>query len=158
MKIEAEYDYVVIGAGAAGSIVAAEAAAAGYNVLLLETGQMVDAGQTDVWDPTRWNCVLQDAAFELGFKSMPQQYLLPEGRVQNLLQSGGTGGCQLHNAMVYVRGGRSTYDNWANGFGCTGWDYAGLEPFFAGIEARMGVVTAAQDAFTQSVIDRKSVV
>ena len=92
-------------------------------------------------------------SFEFGFKSEPQKHLLPAGRVQNLLQSGGTGGCQLHNAMVYVRGGRSTYDNWAGGLGCTGWDYAGLEPFFAAIEARMGVVTAVQDALTQSVID-----
>ena len=153
MRIEAEYDYVVIGAGAAGSIVAAAAAARGHSVLLLETGQMVNAGQNDVWDPARWNCVLQDASFELGFKSEPQKHLLPAGRVQNLLQSGGTGGCQLHNAMVYVRGGRSTYDNWAGGLGCTGWDYAGLEPFFAAIEARMGVVTAVQDALTQSVIE-----
>ncbi|HMG47680.1 MAG TPA: GMC family oxidoreductase [Allosphingosinicella sp.] len=153
MTIEAEHDYVVIGAGAAGSIVAAAAAAQGYSVLLLETGQMVNAGQNDVWDPTRWNCVLQDASFEFGFKSEPQKHLLPAGRVQNLLQSGGTGGCQIHNAMVYVRGGRSTYDHWAGALGCTGWDYASLEPLFAGIEARMGVITAVQDAFTQSVID-----
>jgi choline dehydrogenase len=153
MTIEAEYDYVVIGAGAAGSIVAAAAAARGHSVLLLETGQMVNAGQNDVWDPTRWNCVLQDASFEFGFKSEPQKHLLPAGRVQNLLQSAGTGGCQLHNAMVYVRGGRSTYDNWAGALGCTGWDYAGLEPFFAALEARMGVVTAVQDVLTQSVME-----
>ena len=65
---QSEYDYVVIGAGAAGSIVAGEAAAAGYRVLLLEAGLGVAPDNNEVWDPTRWNEVLKDYAFEIGFE------------------------------------------------------------------------------------------
>ena len=48
------------------------------------------------------------------------------------------GGCQIHNAMVYVRGGRATYNYWANALGCTGWDYDSLVPLFDDIEKTMG--------------------
>ena len=95
---QSEYDYVVIGAGAAGSIVAGEAAAAGYRVLLLEAGLGVAPDNNEVWDPTRWNEVLKDYAFEIGFESTKQANL--DNRVMNLLQSKGLGGCQIHNAMV----------------------------------------------------------
>jgi choline dehydrogenase len=151
MASSADYDYIVIGAGAAGSIVAAEAAAAGYSVLLLDMGRAALATEQNVWDPARWNLVLADPDYEIGFKSAPQAGL--GGRTQNLLQSRGLGGCQLHNAMVYVRGGRSTYDHWAGALGCTGWDYASLAPLFAAIEAKLGVVTAPTDPFAQSFLD-----
>jgi choline dehydrogenase len=145
-----DYDYIVIGAGASGSIVAAEAAAAGYKVLLLETGGQPGPAEQDVWDPTRWYNVLNNPAYEFGFTSVPQANL--NNRVMNLLQSRGTGGCQLHNAMVYVRGGQTTYDHWANDLGCTGWDYASLEPLFTNTESTMGIITAQQDAFSESFI------
>jgi choline dehydrogenase len=145
-----DYDYIVIGAGASGSIVAAAAAAAGHAVLLLETGGQPGPAEQDVWDPTRWYNVLNNPAYEFGFTSVPQANL--NNRVMNLLQSRGAGGCQLHNAMVYVRGGRTTYDHWSNDLGCAGWDYASLEPLFANIEATMGVITARQDVFSQSFI------
>ena len=67
-----------------------------------------------------------------------------DNRVMNLLQSKGLGGCQIHNAMVYVRGGRSTYDHWANALGCTGWSYQELVPLFQQIEM-MHAVEKRQD-------------
>jgi choline dehydrogenase len=151
MAIEANYDYVVIGAGAAGSIVAAEVAAAGHSVLLLEFGQPVDPGNEVIWDPTRWYQIIGDPAYALDFTSAPQANL--NNRPMNLLQSHGTGGCQIHNAMVYVRGGRSTYDYWASGLGCAGWDYDSLVPHFEAIEQRMRIVTASvEDEFSRNVI------
>ena len=150
----AEYDYVVIGAGAAGSIVAGEAAGAGYSVLLLEEGVGVASDERDVWDPTRWYEVLANPAYEIGLKSVPQAHLTDgfgTPRVINLLQSRALGGCQVHNAMVYVRGGRSTYDHWAGALGCKGWDYESLVPFFDRVEATVGIVTGESDELTKSL-------
>lgn len=145
------YDYVVIGAGAAGSIVASQAAAAGYAVLLLDTGEIVDPDNTDVWDPSRWYEVLKTPAFELGFTSTPQAQL--DNRPIPLLQSKGGGGCQIHNAMVYVRGGRSTYDYWASDLGCAGWSYDDLTPLFEEIEATVGISSPPATMFTAAFIE-----
>ncbi|HYI65026.1 MAG TPA: GMC family oxidoreductase [Allosphingosinicella sp.] len=150
MATNAEYDYIVIGAGASGSIVAAKAAAAGHKVLLLELGQPVDPSNPDVWDPTRWNNLLADPHFEMGYKSVAQAKLA--GREMSLLQSRGLGGCQIHNAMVYVRGGRATYDHWAGPLGCTGWNYDALLPYFRDVEKTMNIITAdSSDELSQSV-------
>ncbi|HEV7563495.1 MAG TPA: GMC family oxidoreductase, partial [Solirubrobacterales bacterium] len=140
----------VVGAGAAGSIVAARAAAAGHDVLLVDIGTAVPPSDEDAWDPTRWYKMLANPDLEMGFHSTPQAELL--NRVAQMLQSRGLGGCQLHNAMVYVRGGRSTYDHWAQQ-GCTGWDYESLVPHFEEIERTLGIVTAEQDPFSQSFLD-----
>jgi choline dehydrogenase len=142
-----QYDYVVIGAGAAGSIVAAEAANSGASVLLIEMGGPVDPSNGKVWDPTRWYEVLADPSFEIGFHSVPQKNL--NMRTMPLLQSKGLGGCQIHNAMVYVRGGRSTYDYWSEALGCTGWSYAELETLFQENEARVTISRpSSTDAFS----------
>jgi choline dehydrogenase len=147
---QSEYDYVVIGAGAAGSIVAGETAAAGYRVLLLEAGLKVSPDNNDVWDPTRWNKVLNDHSFEIGFESTKQANL--DNRIRQLLQSKGLGGCQIHNAMVYVRGGRSTYDHWANELGCAGWSYQELVPLFQQIESTVGISSPPASAFGDALI------
>jgi choline dehydrogenase len=147
-----DYDYVVIGAGAAGSIVAGEAAARGYRVLLLEAGAEVGSDQNDVWDPTRWNEVLASKSpnYEIGFTSTSQPNL--DNRVINLLQSKGLGGCQIHNAMVYVRGGRSTYDHWASDLGCTGWSYDELLPFFEQVERTVDISSPPPSAFGDALV------
>ncbi|MEA3049919.1 MAG: choline dehydrogenase [Sphingomonadales bacterium] len=150
------FDYIVVGAGAAGSIVAAKAAAAGCKVLLVDVGAGVPACNEDAWNPARWYEMLSNVDFEMGFDSVPQRNLYNSdktNRVAHLLQSRGLGGCQLHNAMVYVRGGRSTYDHWAHQLGCGGWDYRSLVPHFEEIEETLGIVTAEQDAFSQSFLD-----
>ena len=148
-EIAAEYDYIVVGAGAAGSIVAAKAAEAGHTVLLLELGEAVSPTNDWVWNPTQWNHLLADPAFEIGQKSTQQPNL--EHRQLDMLQSRGPGGCQIHNAMVYVRGGAATYNHWASALGCTGWDWNSLLPYFEAIERRM-VLTAQADDFTDSLI------
>jgi choline dehydrogenase len=147
----ADYDYIVIGAGAAGSIVAGQAAAAGHSVLLLDMGIGSDPAEIDVWDPTRWYEVLTNTAYEIGYHSTSQKHLAQ--RSINLLQSRGLGGCQLHNAMVYVRGGRATYDYWSSKLGCTGWDYESLVASFEQVETRMNILTGDQDGFTHSFAD-----
>lgn len=148
-EITAEYDYVVVGGGAAGSIVAAKAAEAGYTVLLLEQGEAVSPMNEWVWNPTKWQHIFADSSLECGQKSTHQRQL--DNQRKMLLQSKGLGGCQIHNAMVYVRGGAATYDHWANTLGCTGWDWTSLLPYFEEIESRL-VSTAEPDAFSDSLI------
>jgi choline dehydrogenase len=147
---QSEYDYVVIGAGAAGSIVAGETAAAGYRVLLLEAGLEVSPDNDAVWDPSRWYEPLKDPTLEIGFVSTPQANL--DNHILQLLQSKALGGCQIHNAMVYVRGGRSTYDHWANQLGCTGWSYQELVPLFQQIESTVGISSPQASAFGDALI------
>jgi choline dehydrogenase len=147
---QSEYDYVVIGAGAAGSIVAGEAAAAGYRVLLLEAGLEVSPDNDAVWDPSRWYEPLKDPTLEIGFVSTAQANL--DNRPLPLLQSKALGGCQIHNAMVYVRGGRSTYDHSANQLGCTGWSYQELVPLFQQIESTVGISSPPASAFADALI------
>jgi choline dehydrogenase len=151
---DAQFDYVVIGAGAAGSIVAAQAALSGASVLLIEMGATVAPDDARVWDPTRWYEVLAEPSFEIGFHSVPQAGL--NSRIIPLLQSQGLGGCQIHNAMVYVRGGRATYDYWANGLGCAGWAFDDLEPLFAQVEAAVTISSPAEDAFTAAFMETAS--
>lgn len=145
-----DYQFVVIGAGASGSIVAATLANAGYRVLLLEAGQAVSPDDDHVWDPSRWFEVLATPSLEYGVKCAPQSKL--GNRMLDMLQSKGLGGCQIHNAMVYVRGGRSTYDHWADVLGCTGWSYDDLIPFFDAVEQVVGISSPPPTAFSQAFV------
>jgi choline dehydrogenase len=142
------YDYVVIGAGASGPIVANSLATDGYTVLLLEAGLGVDAEDKDVWDPQRWFKVQEDPVIEWGYKSIPQINL--SNRSLSMQQSRCLGGCTVHNAMVYVRGGQTTYNHWEQELGCTGWGYESLEPLFEGLEKKIGILRGEPDDFVNA--------
>ncbi|WP_448701909.1 GMC family oxidoreductase [Mucilaginibacter sp. AW1-3] len=137
------YDYVIIGAGASGPIVANSLATDGFTVLLLEAGLGVDAEDKDVWDPQRWFKVQADPVIEWGYHSTAQKNL--NGRSLSMQQSRCLGGCTIHNAMVYVRGGQTTYNYWEQNLGCKGWGYKSLEPLFDQLEKKIGVLTAEND-------------
>lgn len=147
----ASVDYAVVGAGSAGSIVAANLARRypERRIVLIEAGPRVPESDSVVWDPTQWLCVGQQQALEWGYQSTPQPQLhdrvIPMGRAKGL------GGCALHNAMVYVRGGRPGFDAWERELGCAGWAYAEVVPYFEAVERRLHVTTAATDPFVQSL-------
>lgn len=142
------YDYVIIGAGASGPIVAAGLAADGFTVLLLEAGLGVDPGDRDVWDPQRWFKVQADPVIEWGYQSIAQPNLM--GRKLSMQQSRCLGGCTIHNAMVYVRGGQTTYDHWEKDLGCAGWGYHRLEPIFDEMEKKIGILRGDDDVLVRS--------
>jgi choline dehydrogenase-like flavoprotein len=119
------YDYVVIGAGSAGCVVAARLAEdPAIHVLLLE------AGGADDWPELRiphaaWS--LQGSQLDWGYQTEPQPQLeqrrigWPRGKV--------LGGTSAINAMVYMRGHASIYDDW-RAAGNAGWGYQDLLPLF----------------------------
>jgi choline dehydrogenase-like flavoprotein len=130
----AEYDYIVIGSGSAGAIVASRLSESpDVEVLLLE------AGGTDrttlVRKPGMISLVHQvkplKKKLDWGFTTLPQTHLhdrcIPYTRGKVL------GGSSSVNGMLYLRGNRANYDAWAAG-GCEGWSFEEVLPFFKKLE------------------------
>lgn len=119
------WDYIIVGAGSAGCVLANRLSASGeFSVLLIEAGG--SDWHPNIHIPAGYG-KLHRSSYDWGFHSTPQKYLnnrqiyLPRGKV--------VGGCSSTNAMAYVRGNRDDYDNWAS-LGCRGWDYDTILPYF----------------------------
>ncbi len=119
------YDYVICGAGSAGCVLAHRLTEAGASVLLIEAGGP-DTSEA-ISTPMRL-IELWGTDFDWGYSTTPQtnakgrSLYWPRGKV--------LGGSSSLNGMIYVRGNASDYDQWANEFGCTGWDYSSVLPYF----------------------------
>ena len=120
------YDYIVVGAGSSGCVLAYRLAQkADARVLLIEAGG--GAGSPLISMPLGFAAVIGEGAHNWGYRSAPEpalgqrQMSLPRGRV--------LGGCSSINGMVYIRGQRQDFDGWAR-LGNSGWDYASVLPLF----------------------------
>jgi choline dehydrogenase len=123
------FDFIIVGAGSAGCVLAhrlSEDAAA--RVLLIEAGPTERPPHT--FDPVLWPTEIGGPA-DWGYQTVPQAGLLgrtsiePHGRM--------VGGSSSLNGMMYTRGDPSDFDAWAHG-GAPGWSYADLAPYFRRVE------------------------
>ena len=147
-----EFDYVIVGGGAAGCVLAARLAAeSDGTVALLERGQR---------DTNRWihipatffkalqsqdsDAVVSEPDSSLGGKPFP----VPQGKV--------LGGGSSVNGMIYMRGQHRDYDDWAHEHGCTGWAYRDVLPTFRRQEANTRISDDYHGTHGKLVVDDPS--
>ena len=120
------YDFIIIGAGSAGCVLANRLSAdPSRKVLLLEAGP--EDRNPWIHIPLGYGKNVNNPSVNWCFQSEPenelygQSYMLPRGKV--------IGGSSSINGMVYVRGQKEDYNIWAQ-MGCTGWSYDDVLPYF----------------------------
>ena len=130
---EAEFDYIVTGAGSAGCCVAARLSESGkYRVLLLEAGPPDRNRWIHV--PMGFSRLYSDPKVNWMYDSEPEAQL--NNRTMYSPRGKTLGGTSSINGMVYMRGNAGDYDEWRQR-GCTGWDYDSVLPFFKKAENRL---------------------
>jgi len=146
------YDYIIVGAGSAGCVLANRLSADNVaRVLLIEAGGPDSAREIHV--PITFSKLFKTGA-DWAFYTEEQRRLnnrklyWPRGKV--------LGGSSSINAMIYIRGNRRDYDRWAQ-MGATGWDWNGVERFFeqsltnvAGLRCVNPISEAFVEAATQA--------
>lgn len=134
-----QYDYVIVGGGAAGCILANRLTASGrHTVLLLEAGG--EGRHPWISIPAGFSKLMTNKTFNWGFETEPEDGTL--GRRIAVPRGKGLGGSTLINGMIYVRGIAQDYDGWAEQ-GATGWSYSDVEPYFRKLEHWDGPVQAS---------------
>jgi choline dehydrogenase len=123
-SLRPSYDYVVVGAGAAGCVLASELSASGASVLVIESGGTDEA--PTVLNPSVWFYnVGGPLDYHLPITPLPQL----NNRNFNMALGHVLGGGSTINAMVWMRGMQRDYDGWAEN-GAKGWAFADVLPVF----------------------------
>ena len=122
-------DFVIVGAGSAGSAMAYRLGQSGASVIVIEYGGS-DAGPF-IQMPAALSYPMNMARYDWGLKTEPEPYL--GGRVLATPRGRVIGGSSSINGMVYVRGHARDFDTWAE-MGAQGWGFADVLPYFKRME------------------------
>jgi choline dehydrogenase len=128
----AEADYVIVGAGSAGCVLADRLSADGRNqVLVLEYG----GSDRSIWIqmPSALSIPMNMAKYNWAYETEPEPHL--GGRRMHTPRGKVLGGSSSINGLVYIRGHALDYERWQNQ-GAQGWAYADVLPYFRRAEAR----------------------
>lgn len=124
-----QFDYIIVGSGSAGSVMAYRLSEAGHSVLVLEYGG-TDRGPL-IQMPSALSIPMNMKRYNWGFETEPEPFLnnrklaTPRGKV--------VGGSSSINGMVYVRGHARDFDTWEE-MGAKGWAYRNVLPYFRRME------------------------
>ncbi|XP_053404918.1 glucose dehydrogenase [FAD, quinone]-like [Mercenaria mercenaria] len=140
-NVNSTYDYIVVGAGSAGSVLAARLSEDPHmSVLLIEAGGE-ETDNSTFYDPPLLAQLLQQSQSNWEYYTTSQtksgmasligenRHYWPRGKV--------LGGTSMYNNMQYVRGSKYDYDEWAEN-GCIGWSYKDVLPYFLKSEDVLG--------------------
>ena len=126
-----EYDYIIVGAGSAGCLLAYRLGANPENRILV-----IEAGGPDtdplIHIPLGLGKMHDKRAHDWGYDAEPEESM--QGRRIEAMRGKVVGGSSSINVMAYVRGHRGDYDRWAAN-GATGWSYADVLPYFRRMES-----------------------
>jgi choline dehydrogenase len=132
MSSNHEYDYIVVGAGSAGCVLANRLSEdSNHSVLILEAGPMDNKLLIHI--PAGVYSVYRDPSINWNYQTEPELELdrrnieLPRGKV--------LGGSSSINSMVYMRGHPNDYDRWASEFGLEKWSFSQCLPYFKSCES-----------------------
>ena len=132
-EADEEADYVVVGAGSAGCVLADRLSRSGRDqVVLLEAGGADSSPWIHI--PLGYGKLFNDARFNWLYESEPQAEL--DGRVVKQPRGKVLGGSSSINGLVYIRGQKEDFDGWRQ-LGCTGWAYEDVLPYFRRAEDQM---------------------
>ena len=133
-KIDTEYDYIIVGAGSAGCVLANRLSENPKNSVLL-----IEAGREDksitLKMPAAVLLNLKSTKHNWAFKGEPEPELA--GRQLQHDRGKTLGGSSSINGMVFIRGNSLDYEGWRQ-MGCEGWGYADVLPYFKKMESYSG--------------------
>lgn len=124
-----EFDYIIVGAGSAGNVLATRLTEdASIKVLLLEAGRPDHRLDFRTQMPAALAMPLQGTTYNWGYKTDPEPYM--NNRVLDCGRGKGLGGSSLINGMCYIRGNALDFDDWAKLDGLQDWTYLDCLPYF----------------------------